>query len=79
MVRGGDAEQGSECGVPGAPELVPALFNAYQELRESTIHVPSLRLAVEQAKEKGVAWDPQLFCILDNVAQNYPSTWTAQR
>jgi hypothetical protein len=61
-----------------AAKLIPALYNAYQELRESTIHVPSLRNAVEQAKEKGVAWDPQLFCILDNVAQNHPSTWTAR-
>ena len=61
-----------------AAELIPALYNAYQELREPTIHVPSLRNAVEQAKEKGVAWDPQLFCILDNVAQNHPSTWTAR-
>jgi hypothetical protein len=61
-----------------AAEIIPALYNTYQELRESTIHVPSLRNAVEQAKEKGVAWDPQLFCILDNVAQNHPSTWTAR-
>lgn len=61
-----------------AAELIPALYNAYQEMREATIHVPSLRNAVEQAKEKGVAWDPQLFCILDNVAQNHPSTWTAR-
>jgi hypothetical protein len=62
-----------------AAELVPALYNAYQELRETTVHVPSLKHAVEQAKEKGVAWDPQLFCILDNVVQDHPSTWTARR
>ena len=61
-----------------AAELIPALYNAYQELREPTIHVPSLRNAVDQAKGKGVAWDPKLLCILDNIAQNHPSTWTAQ-
>ena len=60
-----------------AAELIPMLLNTYQELREATIHVPSLRKAVEQAKEKGVAWDPQLFCILDNVAENHSSTWTS--
>jgi hypothetical protein len=58
-----------------AAELNSSMFNAYYELREATIHVPSLRRAVEQAKEKGVGWDPQLFCILDNVAQKNPSTW----
>ena len=52
-----------------AAELNTSMFNAYYELREATIHVPSLRRAVEQAKEKGVGWDPQLFCVLDNVAQ----------
>jgi hypothetical protein len=60
------------------PELIPALYNAYQELREATVHVPSLRQAVEQAKEKGVGWDPQLFCILDNIALNHPTTWTTR-
>jgi hypothetical protein len=59
-----------------AAELNTSMFNAYYELREATIHVPSLRRAVEQAKEKGVGWDPQLFCVLDNVAQKNPSTWT---
>jgi hypothetical protein len=59
-----------------AVELNTSMFNAYYELREATIHVPSLRRAVEQAKEKGVGWDPQLFCVLDNVSQKNPSTWT---
>jgi hypothetical protein len=58
-----------------AAELITALYNTYHELRDPTVHVPSLRRAVEQAKEKGVVWDAQLFCILDNVAQNHPSTW----
>jgi hypothetical protein len=57
-----------------AAELNTSTFKAYDELREATIHVPSLRRAVEQAKEKGVGWDPQLFCVLDNVAQKNPST-----
>jgi hypothetical protein len=61
-----------------AAELNASMFSAYYELREATIHVPSLRRAVEQAKEKGVGWDPQLFCVLDNVAQKHPSTWTVQ-
>jgi hypothetical protein len=61
-----------------AAELNTSMFNAYYELREATVHVPSLRRAVDQAKEKGVGWDPQLFCILDNVAQNHPSTWTVR-
>ena len=62
-----------------AAELNTSMFNAYYELREATIHVPSLRRAVEQAKEKGVGWDPQLFCVLDNVAQKNPSTWTVHQ
>jgi hypothetical protein len=58
-----------------AADLITSLVNAYQELRENSIHVPSLRRAVEQAREKGVSWDPQLFCILDNVAEKNPSAW----
>jgi hypothetical protein len=60
-----------------AVELTASMFGAYEELREATVHVPSLRRAVERAKDSGVVWDTQLFCILDNVAQRNPSTWTA--
>jgi len=53
--------RGSKSSRQRAAELNTAMFNAYYELREATIHVPSLRRAVEQAKEKGHGWDPQLF------------------
>jgi hypothetical protein len=59
-----------------AAELNTSMFNAYYELREATIHVPSLRRAVERAKETEVWWDPQLFCLLDNIAQKHPNVWT---
>jgi hypothetical protein len=59
-----------------AAELNRSAFATYDELREGTVHVPSLRRAVEKAKDNGVVWDTQLFCILDNVAQRNPSTWT---
>jgi hypothetical protein len=60
-----------------AMEINLAIYKAYDELREPTIHVPSLRNAVDRARDSGVAWDPQVFCILDNVAQRHPSTWTS--
>jgi hypothetical protein len=60
-------------------DRVSAIELAYAELREETIHVPSLRRAIEQARDKGVLWDPQIFSILDNVAAKTPTTWTRQQ
>lgn len=58
-----------------ATEINTSLLKAYDELREDTVHVPSLRRAVEKAVEKDVVWDPQLLCMIDNVAQKNPSRW----
>ncbi len=57
-------------------ELLEPLRTVYAKLNEETIHVPSLRRAVEHSAEAGVAWDPQLLCILDNVAGRSPVMWT---
>jgi hypothetical protein len=56
-------------------EMINAMSHAYFQLREDTIHVPSLKQAVQEATEKGVAWDPQLLCVLDDVAQEHPIAW----
>jgi hypothetical protein len=56
-------------------DRVAASEVAYAELREETIHVPSLRRAVELARESGVLWEPQIFSIIDNVTAQTPTTW----
>lgn len=56
-------------------DRIVAIDVAYAQLREEAVHVPSLRRAIEQAREEGVHWDSQIFSILDNVAARNPTTW----
>jgi hypothetical protein len=52
-----------------------AMQAAYAELREEIIHVPSLRRAIERARDLGAVWDPQIFSIFDRVSDRTPTTW----
>ena len=59
-------------------DMILSMTNTYLQLRETTVHVPSLKHAVKDATGKGISWDPQLLCILDNVAQKHAIVWTSR-
>ena len=57
-------------------DRLSAMLNAYVQMREETIHVPSLARAIDDAASSGVVWDPQLLCIVDLVKTKHPISWT---
>jgi hypothetical protein len=57
-------------------KMIAAMSHAYFELRNETIHVPSLAQATSKAKELGVVWPPQAYVLLDSVTARFPSSWS---
>lgn len=51
----------------GPLKLFQAMRDAYHLLSGSVVSVPELRHAVEQARDKGVVWPPELYAVLDDV------------
>lgn len=56
-------------------EALTKMLVAYEQMRESSIHVPSLKRALEDARQVGVVWDAQILCVVDNVVAKDPITW----
>jgi hypothetical protein len=56
-------------------ERLAAMGAAYFEMREDTIHVPSLKKAIQHAKDLGAEWGPHVLSILDNVTARNSTTW----
>jgi len=56
-------------------ERVAAMEAAYSNMREDTIHLPSLKKAIQHAKDLGAEWGPHVLSILDNVAARNSTTW----
>jgi hypothetical protein len=59
-------------------DLIDTMAAAYFQLREETIHVPSLKAALDKAHDMGASWPPQVYAILDLVAAKSASSWSRQ-
>jgi hypothetical protein len=56
--------------------LVDEMARAYGWLAGPVLHINSVRRAFDQAAERGVVWDHQIFYLLDRVAKDEPKFWT---
>jgi hypothetical protein len=56
--------------------LVDEMARAYVWLAGPVMHINSVRRAFDQAAERGVFWDQQIFYLLDRVAKDNPKLWT---
>ncbi|HKN29551.1 MAG TPA: hypothetical protein VJY34_17370 [Roseiarcus sp.] len=55
--------------------MLVAKGTAYDRLSGNTIHVPSLRKAMNDAADVGVVWSSEVLSLLDEVESRHNVTW----